>query len=126
MEIKALILKRMSVFLAILLLSISAFAKDFAQLDVIGYSDLPREAQQTLALIKQGGPFLYGKDGAVFGNYEARLPKQRRGYYHEYTVKTPRAKNRGARRIIAGEPTRLSGEYYYTDDHYQSFKRIRE
>lgn len=126
MEIKALLLKRMSVFLAILLLSISVFAKEFAQLDVIGVSELPKEAQLTLSLIKQGGPFLYEKDGAVFGNYEARLPKQRRGYYHEYTVKTPRAKNRGARRIIAAEPARLSGEYYYTDDHYQSFKRIRE
>lgn len=126
MKIKALFQKRMGVFLAILLFSISAFAKEFTQLGEIGYSDLPKEARQTLTLIKQGGPFSYEKDGAVFGNYEARLPKQRRGYYHEYTVKTPRARNRGARRIIAGEPVKLSGEYYYTDDHYQSFKKIRE
>lgn len=126
MEMRTFFLKRASVFLAILLLSISAFAKEFTQLDVIGFAQLPIEARQSLSLIKQGGPFLYEKDGAVFGNYEGRLPKQRRGYYHEYTVKTPRVKNRGARRIIAAEPTRLSGEYYYTDDHYRSFKKIRE
>ena len=92
--------------------------------------ELPREARETLALIKQGGPFPYKKDGTVFGNREKRLPKQPRGYYTEYTVKTPHSRDRGARRIIAGRgETRdfaTSGEYYYTDDHYDTFRRIRE
>ena len=88
----------------------------------IAVADLPREARETLRLVKQGGPFSYGRDGAVFGNYEKLLPRRERGYYREYTVKTPAVKNRGARRIVAG----AGGELYYTDDHYQSFRRIRE
>jgi len=88
----------------------------------ISLGQLPHEARQTLALIKAGGPFPYTKDGAVFGNREGRLPKRSRGYYREYTVKTPGAKDRGARRIVSGVP----GEYYYTDDHYQTFRRIIE
>lgn len=111
-------------FLTIALLASVAFAKD--NVGIVFVSELPREAQTTLMLIKQGGPFTYEKDGVVFGNYESRLPKQKRGYYHEYTVKTPRARNRGARRIIAGGIPEQSGEYYYTDDHYESFRRIRE
>jgi ribonuclease T1 len=85
-------------------------------------ADLPREAHQTLALIKDGGPFPYSRDGVVFGNYEKRLPLHQRGYYREYTVKTPGRRDRGARRIVIGR----GDEYYYTDDHYRSFKRIRE
>lgn len=88
----------------------------------IAVRELPQEARQTLALIKAGGPFPYPKDGSVFGNREGLLPKRNRGYYREYTVKTPGAKDRGARRIVAGN----SGEYYYTDDHYRSFRRIIE
>ena len=92
--------------------------------------DLPVEARQTLARIKRGGPYAYRKDGSVFGNREKRLPAQPRGYYTEYTVKTPYSRDRGARRIVAGrgagrDPA-TSGEYYYTDDHYNSFWRIRE
>lgn len=83
---------------------------------------LPPEAAKTLALVKSGGPFPYDRDGASFGNRERLLPAQKRGYYREYTVPTPGAKNRGARRIVAGVP----GEYYYTADHYRSFRRIRE
>jgi ribonuclease T1 len=83
---------------------------------------LPAEARQTLALIKAGGPFPYQRDGSVFSNREGLLPKRERGYYREYTVKTPGAKDRGARRIVAGR----GGEYYYTDDHYRSFRRIVE
>lgn len=109
-----------------LLLSLTVFAKESIHLDAISIAELPKEAQITLVLIKQAGPFPYDKDGVVFGNYEVRLPKQKRGYYHEYTVKTPRARNRGARRIISGGEPRTSGEYYYTDDHYESFKKIRE
>lgn len=85
-------------------------------------SALPAEARQTLALIRAGGPFPYQQDGRVFGNREGLLPKRERGYYREYTVKTPGAKDRGARRIVAGR----GAEYYYTDDHYRSFRRIIE
>jgi guanyl-specific ribonuclease Sa len=80
------------------------------------------EVKQTLTLIKTGGPFPYSRDGITFGNYEKRLPIKKRGYYAEYTVKTPGRRDRGPRRIVAGE----NAEYYYTDDHYQSFRRIRE
>ena len=88
----------------------------------IAVKQLPNEARQTLALIKAGGPFPYTRDGSVFSNRESQLPKRNRGYYREYTVKTPGAKDRGARRIVAGVP----GEYYYTDDHYRTFRRIIE
>jgi ribonuclease T1 len=98
--------------------------------DEIAVAQLPREAQHTLALIKQDGPFPYPKDGTVFGNRERRLPSQTRGYYREYTVPTPGARNRGARRIIAGQKpggnTASRGEYWYTADHYSTFSRIRE
>jgi ribonuclease T1 len=94
----------------------------FAFTNEIAVKQLPAEARQTLALIKAGGPFPYAKDGSVFGNREGLLPKRDRGYYREFTVKTPGAKDRGARRIVAGVP----GEYYYTDDHYRTFKRIIE
>jgi ribonuclease T1 len=90
--------------------------------DEIEAANLPREARSTLQLIRSGGPFPYVKDGTVFGNREGLLPSEPRGYYHEYTVKTPGERDRGARRIIAGS----NGEYYYTDDHYRSFRRIRE
>lgn len=81
---------------------------------------LPVEAQETLALIERGGPFPYRRDGFEFQNRERRLPLQRRGYYREYTVPTPGARDRGARRIVSGEQR----DYYYTPDHYRSFKRI--
>lgn len=83
---------------------------------------LPPEAHDTLALIARGGPFPHRQDGVVFGNYEGLLPKQPRGYYHEYTVDTPGAHNRGTRRIITGGiPPEV---YYYTDDHYRSFRQF--
>lgn len=93
---------------------------------VISLSSLPPEALKTLELIKRGGPFPYAKDGTVFGNREKLLPRQPRGYYTEYTVRTPGSRDRGARRIVAGGDPAKNAEYYYTDDHYQSFKRIRE
>jgi ribonuclease T1 len=92
----------------------------------ISLSRLPPEAVQTLALIKRGGPFPYPKDGSVFGNRERLLPPKPKGYYTEYTVKTPGARDRGARRIVAGGDPQRSGEYYYTADHYRSFLRIRD
>jgi ribonuclease T1 len=91
-------------------------------LKVVAVADLPKEAQHTLELIDQGGPYPYSRDGVVFGNLEKILPKRDRGYYHEYTVPTPGEKDRGARRIVTGN----RNERYYTDDHYQSFRRIAQ
>jgi ribonuclease T1 len=88
----------------------------------VAASELPAEARKTIALIRKGGPFPYRRDAVVFGNFEEKLPARARGYYREYTVRTPGAKDRGARRIVAGR----GGELYYTDDHYNSFRRIKE
>jgi len=85
-------------------------------------SSLPKEAKETLRLIMRGGPFPFPRDGVVFGNFEKRLPKKQRGFYHEYTVITPGVRSRGARRIVCGQPAPC----YYSDDHYQTFKLIRE
>jgi ribonuclease T1 len=107
-----------------------AWAREAPPLREVRVDDLPPEARETLALVRKGGPFPYSKDGATFGNFERHLPSKARGYYREYTVRTPGAKDRGARRIVAGAgasgDVRNSGEYYYTEDHYRSFKRIRE
>jgi guanyl-specific ribonuclease Sa len=85
---------------------------------------LPAEARDTLALIESGGPFPYRQDGATFQNREHRLPQRESGYYREYTVETPGSRDRGARRIIAGgDPP---AEFFYTDDHYGSFRRFTD
>ena len=97
-------------------------AHDGAAISTVTVAELPPEARDTLQLIKSNGPFPYPRDGVVFGNYEHSLPQQKRGYYHEYTVKTPGAHNRGARRIVCG----ALPECFYSDDHYRTFKRIRE
>lgn len=94
-------------------------------LPAVALAALPAQAQHTEALIRQGGPFRYTKDGSVFSNRERLLPVQPRGYYREYTVATPGALDRGARRIVCGgsqpkQPERC----YYTADHYASFARI--
>ena len=95
------------------------------QLPVINYDRLPVQAQEVYRLIGRGGPFAYRQDGAVFGNYERRLPEQARGYYREYTVKTPGVSHRGARRIVCGGEVRTRPQAcYYTQDHYESFRRI--
>jgi ribonuclease T1 len=107
-------------WLAAAVLAFAASALAFSS--EIALKALPPEARQTLALIKAGGPFPHSKDGSPFANRERLLPKRNGGYYREYTVKTPGARDRGARRIVSGMP----GEYYYTDDHYRSFKRIIE
>lgn len=100
----------------------------FEQVNAVALSQLPNEAQKTYRLIQQGGPFPYAKDGVVFGNFERILPRKPRGYYHEYTVKTPRSeggdRSRGARRIVCGGDQTAANECYYSDDHYNSFKRI--
>jgi ribonuclease T1 len=112
------------VLVAMLWLPLSTQAAQLSQggLSSIPVAELPAEARDTLRAIKQGGPFAFARDGVVFNNFEAVLPRQKRGYYHEYTVKTPGVHNRGVRRIISGK----IDEYYYTADHYQSFKKILE
>jgi ribonuclease T1 len=116
--------KKLIRFLASLVLLMSAAAASAFSND-IALSELPKQAQSTYALIQQGGPFPFEKDGVVFGNYERQLPQQKRGYYHEYTVKTPTSRNRGAVRIVCGGlKNKPFDACYYTDDHYASFKKI--
>ncbi len=112
-----------------LLFAGGAHARDFLDwrgsgIGNIPAAELPREARETLALIHEGGPYPYRRDGITFQNREGRLPDAARGYYREFTVTTPGARDRGARRIISGgnPPT----VFYYSDDHYRSFRRIRE
>ena len=91
----------------------------------VALAQLPAEAQVTHRLILDGGPFPHSKDGVVFGNRERILPREARGYYHEYTVRTPGARDRGARRIVCGgRETKRPEACYYTADHYTSFQRI--
>ena len=109
-----------------ILAAASAEARESVPEREIAIGKLPAEARDMLELIRAGGPFAYERDGVTFGNREHLLPAQRRGYYHEYTVATPGARNRGARRIICGGARRAPDVCYYTDDHYASFRRIRE
>lgn len=100
--------------------------KAAASVPNVALASLPQGARDTHALILNGGPFKYSKDATTFGNREKILPRQPRGYYREYTVRTPGSRDRGARRIVCGAqktPT-VPDNCYYTDDHYSSFKRI--
>ena len=99
----------------------SASAPAWAKgLGTVRADELPPQAREVLALIDKGGPYPYRQDGTVFGNFEKVLPKQKRGYYHEFTVRTPGERDRGARRIVTGQ----GGEFFYTDDHYATFKAV--
>ena len=98
----------------------AADATGTSGLPTVRAADLPPEARRTLGLIARGGPYPYAKDGAVFSNFERLLPRKERGYYREYTVKTPGERDRGARRIVTGR----DGEIYWTDDHYESFREV--
>ncbi|MFM0172551.1 ribonuclease [Paraburkholderia sediminicola] len=89
-------------------------------------AQLPGEAAETLRLIKAGGPFPFAEDGVLFRNSAALLPQHPRGYYHAYTVRTPGSADRGQRRIVCGGPRKQTGDCYYTDNYYASFKRIAE
>src|SRR6185436_7927687 len=102
-----------------LIFSFSAFCFSEGEIEK---KRLPKEAIDTVALIRKGGPFPYERDDVVFSNRERLLPARERGWYREFTVKTPGERSRGARRIVAGR----DGTLYYTDDHYRSFRRIRE
>ena len=91
----------------------------------VALGDLPPQARQTEQLIRAGGPFPYARDGTVFGNRERLLPRQARGFYREYTVKTPGVRDRGARRIVCGGRAASAPQTcYYSADHYASFRRI--
>ena len=92
--------------------------------NVIALRDLPVQGQKTHRLILQGGPFPYNKDGTVFGNRERLLPIRPRGYYREYTVQAPAARNRGSKRIVCGGPATAPETCFYTTDHYASFRKI--
>ncbi len=91
-------------------------------IETVAAAQLPKEARETIALVRKGGPYPHRRDGITFSNRERILPSKPRGYYREFTVRTPGEKTRGARRIVAGD----AGELYYSDDHYASFRRIRE
>ena len=93
-------------------------------LSEVALAELPKEARDLRVLISEGGPFHYSRDGVVFGNRERILPAMPRGYYHEYTVRTPGARDRAARRMVCGGPKTTPEVCYYSDDHYQSFRRI--
>ena len=93
--------------------------------DTVVQSQLPPQGRSMLALIYQGGPFRHDKDGVVFGNRERILPAGARGYYREYTVRTPGVRHRGARRVVCGGVQPIAPDAcYYSDDHYASFLRI--
>jgi ribonuclease T1 len=107
-------------------LTAPAHAREHASRGDVEAATLPREARDLLALIHAGGPFQYERDGVTFGNRERSLPPRKRGYYHEYTVATPGACTRAARRIVCGGPRSAPEVCYYSDDHYATFRRIRE
>lgn len=111
----------MRLFNGFLACALSFLAYGFSE-SRIEQKELPKEAIETIALIRKGGPFPHARDGVVFNNREKLLPARERGWYREYTVRTPGARDRGARRIVAGR----DGTLYYTDDHYRSFRRILE
>lgn len=119
--------------LLVLLASVSGLSPNAAQAkgpldspaEAIAVAQLPPQGQSMMTLIYQGGPFRYDKDGAVFGNRERILPAKNRGYYREYTVRTPSERSRGARRIVCGGLKPAAPDAcYYTDDHYASFRKI--
>ncbi|RZI86685.1 MAG: ribonuclease N1 [Rubrivivax sp.] len=104
----------------------AAYAADHVDSSsAVRLSQLPPQAQDVHRRILAGGPFRYAKDGIVFGNRERALPRQPRGFYHEYTVPTPGSRDRGARRIVCGgEVVQIPETCFYTEDHYNSFKPI--
>ncbi|MCW2733365.1 MAG: ribonuclease [Mycobacterium sp.] len=84
---------------------------------------LPPEVADTVRRIHSNGPFPFPRnDGVVFGNREGHLPDRAKGYYHEYTVINPGARNRSTRRVITGgAPVTDPRQCFYTADHYDSF-----
>ena len=117
-----------TVLLASATLGSATVVKDSPEnLGAIALQSLPAEVRQTHRLIVTGGPFPNTKDGSIFGNRERQLPRRARGWYREYTVATPGARDRGPRRIVCGgEPPTRPEACYYTADHYASFQRIAQ
>lgn len=112
---------------ALVLFGAQGHAKEAAAKESVEFvrkAELPVQGVETYERILKGGPFPYDKDGTVFGNRERLLPANKRGYYREYTVKTPYARNRGARRIVCGGPATQPDACFYTADHYASFRKI--
>ncbi|MGA7985180.1 MAG: ribonuclease domain-containing protein [Burkholderiales bacterium] len=107
---------------ALVALVVATNAAGYSPPDEIRFDALPADAARTVRLIERGGPYPFARDGSVFANREGRLPPHFRGYYLEYTVVPVGARERGARRIVAGR----NGELYYSRDHYRSFQRIRQ
>jgi ribonuclease T1 len=101
-------------------------AKAQGPLTTVGKAELPKEAAETLRLIKAGGPFPFSEDGVLFRNSASMLPEHPRGYYRAYTVRTPGSSDRGQRRIVCGGPRKHVSDCYYTEDYYASFKRIAD
>jgi ribonuclease T1 len=115
------------VALSLSLASIDVNARSSCPLaESIKVKDLPKQGRDTLALIQSGGPFPHDRDGVTFNNREKILPKAKRGYYNEYTVRTPGVKHRGARRIVCGGDQRAANDCYYTADHYKTFQCIAQ
>jgi ribonuclease T1 len=118
--------------LGIAMLSLSLFVTNASArtscplAESINVKDLPKQGRDTLDLIKSDGPFPHDRDGVTFNNRERILPKERRGYYKEYTVRTPGVKHRGARRIVCGGDQRAVNECYYTADHYKTFQCVAQ
>ncbi len=112
------------VLLTLGLLSASPAQASGGQVPTISLQALPAPGVETYRNIQRGGPFPYEKDGVIFGNRERFLPMQKRGYYREYTVKTPGSRDRGAQRIVCGGPATAPDACYYTADHYASFRMI--
>ena len=120
----------LSLVLELTLAPIAAQARGSVPIDsvsTVALAELPKNGQQTYALIFKGGPFAHGKDGTVFGNFERILPRKQRGYYREYTVRTPGRSGRGAKRIVCGGWTPVIPDAcYFSHDHYASFRKIVE
>jgi ribonuclease T1 len=112
--------------LAAVLCAAAAARSTSQDLRDVAIGELPHEAHEVMGRIAAGGPFPFDRDGMTFGNRERQLPSAPHGYYHEYTVPTPGAKTRGARRIICGGARKMPEVCYYTSDHYRTFRRIRE
>ncbi len=112
------------VLLTVGLLSGPVAQASSGQVPMISLQALPAPGVETYRNIQRGGPFPYEKDGVIFGNRERILPMQKRGYYREYTVKTPGSRDRGAQRIVCGGSATAPDACYYTADHYASFRMI--
>ena len=115
--------------LGLVLLTVGLLSSPLAQassepVPTVSLQALPDAGVETYRNIQRGGPFPFEKDGVIFGNRERLLPMQKRGYYREYTVKTPGSRNRGAQRIVCGGPATAPDACYYTADHYASFRMI--